>query len=236
MIISDEMLRENAEKAAKLYLERINAEFEQETEHVFSGHFERKMRKIIKDQKRSPGQRRFISIVQKAAVILLVLLAGTFATTLSVKAYREEFISFIKRVTHRATNIEYRIGDVEYCEVDLSKTVFGYLPEGYEIVEEGLLTERIAYYKLADANSHLLFIDLTVVTDYSTGVLSINTENTEVSYPVINGEEALLSVDSEGLILVWSRRNVILEISGVVSEEDAIEIAKNIDIFFVETQ
>ena len=236
MIISDEMLRENAEKAAQLYLERIDVEYGQESEHVFSRRFERRMRRIIKDQKRSPAKRKFISIMQKVAVAVLVLLVGTFTTTMSVKAYREEFISFIKRVTHRATSIEYRIGDVEYCEVDLSKTVFGYLPEGYEIVEEGLLTERIAYYKLADANSHLLFIDLTVVTDYSTGVLSLNTENTEVSYPVINGEEALLSVDSEGLILVWSRRNVILEISGVVSEEDAIEIAKNIDIFFVETQ
>ena len=242
MIISDEMLRENAEKAAKLYLERINSEFEQETEHVFSGHFERKMRKIIKDQKRSPGQRRFISIVQKAAVILLVLLAGTFATTMSVKAYREEFISFIKRVTHRATSIEYRIGDVEYCEVDLSKTVFGYLPEGYEITEQKIWGEK-AFYTLKRLDGGTLYVEISVVTnsavgavtDSAVGAISIDIENAKVKSTVIKGEEAILSQKTEKTILVCSDRNVICVLGGEdISEDDIIKIGENIVFFFEE--
>jgi len=234
MIISDEMLRENAEKAAKLYLERINSEFEQETEHVFSGHFERKMRKIIKDQKRSPGQRRFISIIQKAAVILLVLLAGTFATTMSVKAYREEFISFIKRVTHRATSIEYRIGDVEYCEVDLSKTVFGYLPEGYEITEQKIWGEE-AFYTLKRLDGGTLYVEISVVTDSAVGAISIDTENAKVKSTVIKGEEAILSQKTEKTILVCSDRNVICVLGGEdISEDDIIKIGENIVFFFEE--
>lgn len=234
MIISDEMLRENAEKAAKLYLERINSEFEQETEHVFSGHFERKMRKIIKDQKRSPGQRRFISIVQKAAVILLVLLAGTFATTMSVKAYREEFISFIKRVTHRATSIEYRIGDVEYCEVDLSKTVFGYLPEGYEITEQKIWGEE-AFYTLKSLDGGTLYVEISVVTDSAVGAISIDTENAKVKSTVIKGEEAILSQKTEKTILVCSDRNVMCVLGGEdISEDDIIKIGENIVFFFEE--
>jgi hypothetical protein len=235
MTITEEMLYENAEKAAILYLDKTDAEYQSENEHVFSGRFERNMRKMIKDQKRSPGQRRFISIMQKAAIVLLIALAGAFATTMSVKAYREEFINFIKRTTHRATNIEYRIGDVEYCEVDLNKTAFGYLPQGFEITEQKIGDEE-AFYTIRNSDGGTLYIDLYVVTDTTVGVLSINTENTEVSYPTINGEKALLSIETEGLILVCSQRNVICKICGIVSEQDAVRIAENISLCFEKEQ
>ena len=236
MIISEEMLRESAGKAAQLYLERIDVEYGQESEHVFSRRFERRMRRIIKDQKRSPAQRKFISIMQKVAVAVLVLLVGTFTTTMSVKAYRREFINFITSITHRATRIEYRIGDVEYYSVDLNKTVFGYIPQGYEATQADIIDDN-SFNTFANSNGDIIHIDIYEVTDHSSGAVYIDTEKAEVTYPVIDGEETILSQKPGKIMLVGSKRNVIYLISGWnLLEEDIIKIAENIRFAFEEKE
>ena len=165
MEISDELLHASAEKAAMLYLEEIDAVYAQEEDIKHSSRFLRHMRRMIRDEKRTPGERRFIRIAQRAAVAALVLFAGLFAATMSVEAFREQFISFITGRSSRATDFTYSIGNTEYYDADLTKTVFGYIPEGFEKVEDDSLLETAAACTFRFENKltgQLFFINMDI--------------------------------------------------------------------------
>ena len=102
MIITDEMLYRNAEKACKLYLNELTDGYNKEPAHEFSKKFLKNMRRIIRDQRRTPQMRVAIKSIRKAAIVILIIFAGLFATTMSVEAYREQFINLIKKITGKS--------------------------------------------------------------------------------------------------------------------------------------
>ena len=67
MKLSEEMLYEHARKAEELWLNSLPSD-DKIPEHRFSNKFERKMRKLIRSQRRSPGLNQFLSASKRIAV------------------------------------------------------------------------------------------------------------------------------------------------------------------------
>ena len=97
MKITEEMLYKHAGRAEELWLSTFPSDDEL-PEHKFSKGFERKMKKLLRVQRRSPSLNRFISITKRVAVIALAVLTVSFSCLMCVEAYREKFLKVITEV------------------------------------------------------------------------------------------------------------------------------------------
>lgn len=231
MVITDEMLRDSAEMAAAIYLEDLEKQIADVPGHKFSARFERRMRRLIRVQKRTPRMNVFIGAMQKAAVFFAVLMFGLGIVTVSVEAYRDQFIRFVKKVTRRSTTYEYRIGNVPYLKADLRKSVIGYVPEGFSIFKSDI-SERYLYIYYRDDANYNFSIQLIYVDSNSNGVISIDTENSEMKDLLINGYEAVLNTKEDERQLLWSINNVMCLLAGNIDEAEMIHTAEKIEVLF----
>ena len=102
MKITDDMLYSSAPNAERLWLDTLPTR-EELPEHQFSKGFERKMNKLVRLQRRSPGLNQFLSASKRIAVIALAILTVSFSCLMCVEAYREKFIEVITEKIGRAS-------------------------------------------------------------------------------------------------------------------------------------
>lgn len=103
-------------------------------EHRFSRRFERKMRALLRYERRTPLQRaaaragRIAAAVLAAAILLNAALIGT------VKAYREGFLEILEEVRRKFTAFHVETGETlpvtEFVPIEPP-----YIPEGYEEID-----------------------------------------------------------------------------------------------------
>lgn len=127
MEITEEMLYKYAPAAEKLWLGSLPPD-DQIPEHQFSQRFERKMKKLIRYQRRSPSMRQFMRIARQTAVVILVVVSLSFSCLMTVEAYRAKFIEVVTEVFYDLTHFTFFSswsGDIGLGEIK-----FGYLPDG----------------------------------------------------------------------------------------------------------
>ena len=93
MEITEEMLYKYAPKAEKLWLNSLPPD-DQIPEHQFSRRFERKMKKLIRDQRRSPSMRQFMRIARQTAAVILIVVSLSFSCLMTVEAYRTRILKW----------------------------------------------------------------------------------------------------------------------------------------------
>lgn len=234
MTFTEEELRMAARQVEREWEEELDSKYGSMPEHKFSRRFERKMRRIIRDADRTAEQKRFIGITKKAAAVLLIVILGVAITTVSVDAYRESFMKYIAKITRRSTDYDFSVTTDKYYYADLSKTVYGYIPEGFEKYEELHNSDMICQVEFRkDAENHY-YLNFTVLTSDGAAGTSVDTEGSELSELMINGEEAIMNLKDGYCTLIWSHRNVLCQLYGTVSKEDAVKIGENTKLVFLD--
>ena len=127
MKLSEEMLYEHARKAEELWLNSHPSD-DKIPEHRFSNKFDRKMRKLIRSQRRSPGLNQFLSASKRIAVIAFAILTVSFSCLMCVEAYREKFIEVITEIFEELTQFSFSSSRTEKTE--LGEITLEYLPDG----------------------------------------------------------------------------------------------------------
>ena len=94
MKLSEEMLYEHARKAEELWLNSLLSD-DKIPEHRFSNKFERKMRKLIRSQRRSPGLNQFLSASKRIAVIAFAILTKIILLRASFWPVEWSFLHFL---------------------------------------------------------------------------------------------------------------------------------------------
>ncbi|HDA6215414.1 TPA: hypothetical protein O5M86_003534, partial [Clostridioides difficile] len=94
--ITDDMLRESIPIATKIIIDDLLSD--DELNHVFSKGFERKMKKLIKQQKRSSLTNKIIFYSKQTAIVFLIVLASLLTITMSSEALRSRFFRLVIRV------------------------------------------------------------------------------------------------------------------------------------------
>jgi hypothetical protein len=155
-----EILRSAFDIYINKYVETLPEEDESNT-HVFSSKFEKKMQKLIKQQKHFYF--KYInSVGKRVACIILIICISMFATVFSVKALRERFINFIVETYNKFTSIfiEENVNNNE--DVNFEITAPQFIPEDFKsnapsITENGYMcmyTDSVGNYIIYTQDLH----------------------------------------------------------------------------------
>ncbi len=234
MTFTEDDLRRAARQVEQEWEESIDREYGSLPEHNFSKRFKRKMSRLIREQSRTPKEKKFISVTTKVAAVFLIVLFGVAITTVSVDAYRERFMKYIAKITRRSTDYDFTIATDKYYYADLTKTVYGYIPDGFEKKTEVHNSDMICQVEFGKDDENCYYLDFTVLTKDGAAGTSVDTEGSELSEITVRGEDAILNMKNGYCTLIWSRRNVLCQLYGKIDKEEAVRIAENTEIFFLD--
>lgn len=228
MKLSEEMLYEHARKAEELWLNSLPSD-DKIPEHRFSNKFERKMRKLIRSQRRSPGLNQFLSASKRIAVIALAILTVSFSCLMCVEAYREKFIEVITEIFEELTQFSFSSSRTEKTE--LGEITLEYLPDGMlEVYREcNSKTHNQSIY-FEDIESRRIGIDQDIMVDGKQSTMILDTEDADVSMIDFNGYEATLIVKGEHTILMWEDDVSVILVSGDFPPDEIIRVASGIHV------
>lgn len=170
-IVDDDFLYKHMRKTEIKMLDSLPKE--EDLYHKFSKDFEKKMNKLIKEEKRTPFKRSFVVYGKRAAVIFLIIASVSFATTMSVEAYRVRFFEVITKVWQEFTSITFK-SENDISDSKLVPLNSKYIPNDFSILEEDL-------------------------NDYVNMIIYTNSDNIEIIYEqsfISNGE---IILDTEGV-------------------------------------
>ena len=193
MQITDEMLYRHAPEARDLWLSTLPSDADI-PEHKFSRRFERKMKRLIREQKRSPQANRMIRGLRRVAAIILVIGILSFSGLMTVEAYREKVIEVITLVFHDLTNYRF-ISEESGSEqhVDLPDITFQYIPDGMEKVED-TARERFRYILYEAQDGNFFELTQTVIVDNSDYEKILDTEGAISEEFYIGDSEAVFDI------------------------------------------
>ena len=77
-------------------------------EHVFSSRFERKMRRVLREQNRTPSQKKKTAYCRRAAACAAAVLVVVSTAVMSVGALRNKFFHRVAKDLGEYTSIEYQ--------------------------------------------------------------------------------------------------------------------------------
>lgn len=225
MKLTDELLEQHAAEARDLWLSTLPQQ-EEVPPHKFSRRFERKMRRLRAEQRRSPRMNRVVHILRYVAACAAVVLCigGT------AYAYRIGAIDTIVQVFREYTSITYS-SETAAEDAEFPESTFGYIPEGMVRNEDECMEEkdflRSTSYK--GDNQTLFYLDEVLIAQNSTSSQTIDTENAIVRHFTIRNEQAISSEKGEIVIIAWTHKNVSYTlITYYLSYDEALKIAEGI--------
>lgn len=228
MKITDDMLYSSAPNAERLWLDTLPTR-EELPEHQFSKGFERKMNKLVRLQRRSPGLNQFLSASKRIAVIAFAILTVSFSCLMCVEAYREKFIEVITEIFEELTQFSFSSSRTEKTE--LGEITLEYLPDGMlEVYREcNSKTHNQSIY-FEDIEGRRIGIDQDIMVDGKQSTMILDTEDADVSMIDFNGYEATLIVKGEHTILMWEDDVSVILVSGDFPPDEIIRVASGIHV------
>lgn len=228
MKLSEEMLYEYARKAEVLWLNSLPSDVEI-PEHKFSNKFERKMKKLIREQRRAPWLNKFISASKRVAIVALAILTVSFSCLMCVEAYREKLIEVITEIFEELTQFSFSSSRTEKTE--LGEISLEYLPDGMvEVYREcnSRIHNQSIYFE--DMEGRKIGIDQDIMVDGKQSTVILDTEDADVSTIDFNGYEATLIVKGEHTILMWKDDVSVILVSGDFPPDEIIRVASGIHV------
>lgn len=221
-MITDEML---AQAAAEL-ADAINASLPapEECHHQFSAKFERKMKRLIY-RTNHPIQHR---ILRSAASILLVILLG-FSSVLAVSVEAREAVFGWVREQYESFYEYFFEGDPD--EVESTTYYPGWMPDDYVYQTTLEIDGGEVLIFLNQEGAIAQFTYSTSPENMSFLLEEVECEHRVVSVNGINGDLYVPYDNSLAREIVWvsNDSNTIFCVSALISEDDLLKIAENIE-------
>lgn len=152
MRVTDEWLYEKMPIVDAAMVKRLEDDIDKE--YVFSDKFIRHMNRLIQREKYMYSTKILKKIAQRVAIIVVVMLMGTFTVTMSVEACRIHFFHTIKTIFDGKISIySYELENGNISDAILNPR---YLPDGYQLVEEHR-TDTSSFMKYSRADRIFLF-------------------------------------------------------------------------------
>lgn len=196
---------------------------EEELNYQFSKRFLRKMNKLIKYERKSTIHKSIIYYGKKVAVVFLIIFSITFASTMSIKAYRIRFFEIVTEVWEEFTSFIFKIeGNVE--DDILIPISPSNIPDDYTIMYQEVndYVYRIVYLK--NDNRQILYEQklLSVVTKIN------DTEGVD-SKELIISTKVVTSFTNKGVNqLHWNDGYYYYSLVSSVDMDELIKMAESI--------
>lgn len=231
MKITDSDLYQSVPKAEDLWLSRLPSD-EKIPEHTFSRRFERKMKRLIREQRRAPGTRKLMLAAKRIAAAMLIFTTLSFSVLMSVDAYREKFIETVTEVLYDLTHFSFF--STWNGNVKMGDIAFHYLPDGMveidRVYDQDNLSQTI-YFE--DTEGRQLHINLQMVTDKTAYDVIWDTELSNVTKTDISGNEAILVAKGEWAALMWLDDPFVLWVAGELPPAELTQIAEGLSLIHI---
>lgn len=195
--------------------------------HRFSEEFERQMEELLRPQKRRRSYQK-VKMRYLLVAVLAALMLGS--TVLAVDSVREQIFEYFEKLFSDHTDIYYRQEKGEAKESIPEEEIMRpeYVPEGF-VLEEEVYHEENGYYMrtYADDDGHTLTYTQAALQYWNGASITSGGKQAE-EIPMDIGS-AYLVTDDKGVKSVFYEMNgYILEVGGLLSEEELIKILKNV--------
>lgn len=225
MKLTEDMLRQHAAEARDLWLSTLPQEKEVPS-HTFSRRFERKIRRLRAEQRRSPRMNRIVHVLRYlAACAAVVLCIGGTAY-----AYRVGMIDMLIQRFKEYTSIQY-LSDTAAEDAKFLESTLTYIPDGMEQSKNEHIEENNNYrFTVYNGKNNAEFsLEEKPVTSNNKDAQTINTEDAIVNHFVINGEQAISSQKETNIIIAWTHHSVSYTlVTYYLSYDEALKIAEGI--------
>ncbi len=229
MEITDKLLYQYAAEARDIVLSTIPS-VDEIPEHKFSKKFERKMNRLIKEQRRSPKLNKAIKYIKRSIAVAAAVIVVTFSGLMTVDAYREKVIEIIVKVFHELTDYKF-VSNVSATSSQLFEELpeieFGYIPEGMECKKQLSNPKSLVLIFENENGTFLEFRQKFVSSDGSHNAI-LDTEDSESSKIYVNEIETVLNIKDSVNTLIWTEGNIVYRICGNISLDELINTIKNI--------
>ena len=220
-MISEAYLYKYMPVAERYLLEALPPD--EELDHKFSRRFERKMKALIKYERRTPWERKFYPRMKIAFVTIAVILLVVFGSAMSVKAYRSRIIEFFIEVFTDKTS--YSVQEDSPEGVAVVPVEPDYVPEGYEVDCDELRGDFLREIGYQDAEQNNLRIHIAKTDHYGANVDNETAERKEV---LVNDKQAYIFSDGDVNFIVWQMGDCTIDVVGIVSEDELVSVANKI--------
>lgn len=218
--LSEEFLYQYIPMAEQDMMDAIPAEAA--LEHAFSNRFYRKMKALVKYERRSSVGRFAAAFGRVAAAVLLVAVLLNTILVGSVKAYREKFFEIVQTVTEKFTSFFVEAEDApanEFVPIEPP-----YIPEGFEMIEQ--FGDAVSYtvIYLSEEGQEIYYVQSLVVD----GATHVDTE--EALVELVQIEECTVYVVTKNgtTQLSWIDGNNEFLIISNTAYEDVLLMAEKI--------
>ncbi|WP_227845783.1 DUF4367 domain-containing protein [Clostridioides sp. ES-S-0145-01] len=228
--ITDEMLYRHASNAEKIILDQLPPD--EELNHVFSKRFERKMKKLIRQEKRNPFIKYTVIYLKRVVVVFLIVVTGLFTITMSVDALRNQFIKIVIEIYEDLTEFIFSKDIQTDKELDFILKEPKYIPKGFKEVEKENTLQGI-FIRYENKNSSEIRYRSNQI-DSNTVIL--DTEDAKVTDVMVNDYKAKYIIKDNSITIFWNDEENVYTIYFDYDnkndlnkyEDDLIDIAKNI--------
>lgn len=220
-IIDDDFLYNHMKSSENIILENLPKEHE--LSHKFSKRFERRMNKLIRQERRSPFIKSFINHGKRVAIIFLIFISIAFATTMSVEAYRVKFFEIVIEVWEEFTSIIFKskesIDDRKLIPVNPI-----YIPDDFKIIEEDTNHYEHFIYWENDYGVEIMFEQAKITSN----AIINDTEGIEIEKIFIEEQEVIYFTNKNVHQLYWNDSNYIYTIVSSYDKKELIKMAESI--------
>lgn len=194
---------------------------------VFSKSFKKKMKALIKSQKRPKVIRILFVAAKRTAVVLLTVALMAMTTVLSVEALRNQLFSFVAEVFETYTAIHFQrispSADGRYTDPEFTVSVPTYIPKDFTLVDSSFLeTVRLEYEDGLGGN-------ISYDQDYLSGVgMDLNTEGVKLIKIEMNGCPGFYYSNLGMQSILWYDDYYLYSVSTTLPKYEAEKIAKSV--------
>jgi len=218
-IIDDDFLYDHMKSAENIILENLPKEYE--LSHKFSKRFERRMNKLIRQERRSPFIKSFISHGKRVAIIFLIFISIAFAITMSVEAYRVRFFEVVIEVWEEFTLIIFKnkenIDDGKLIPVNPT-----YIPDNFKIIEHEINSYEQFIYWQNDEGIEIMFEQAKITANS----IITDTEGIDIEELLIGEQKIIYFTNKNINQIYWNDSNYIY---AIISEYDKNELLKMVE-------
>mgnify|MGYP003294276229 CR=1 FL=1 len=219
--LSDEFLYKHIPRAEIAALESLPKE--NELDHIFSGRFLRKMKALLKYERRGSFGRFATQLSRVVAAVLVLVIMLNTVLVVSVEAYREKFFEIIQTVTEKYTSFFVDVDDdapvTELVPIDPSG-----IPEEFELIEQfsDAISHTVIYL---NEDGQEIYYEQVIITD---GEHRIDTEDASVEVIEIENRTAYVVVKNGTTQIHWIDGSYKFQIISNTDYETVIAIAEKI--------
>lgn len=227
MKLTDDMLYQYASEARDMWLATL-PQREEVPEHTFSRRFQRKMKRLLKQQRRTPRMRKVIRYARIAAIFIFVLVAAAFFNPTIAEASWESVVEIFTKISDGVIHFRYS-SDASFEESSFPEAYFTYFPDGMEEDREDRI-EDITFRHRRYLNTAGEEINIFEELIYSNSMTftGYDQNNPTLEFFSIGSEQAAAFIEDGKTTISWIQKNVLYTLVTNLPMETTKKIAKGL--------